>query len=44
MFPLIFLGLGTLKGFAITTILGVLIGLLITRPAYASIVNKLSTK
>jgi preprotein translocase subunit SecD len=44
MFPLIFLGLGTLKGFAITTILGVLIGLFITRPAYASIVNKLSTK
>jgi len=44
MFPLIFLGLGTLKGFAITTILGVLIGLLITRPAYATIVNKLSAK
>jgi preprotein translocase subunit SecD len=42
MFPLLFLGLGSLKGFAITTILGVLIGLLITRPAYASIVNKLT--
>jgi preprotein translocase subunit SecD len=41
MFPLIFLGLGSLKGFAITTILGVLIGLFITRPAYASIVNKM---
>ena len=44
MFPLIFLGLGSLKGFAITTILGVLIGLLITRPAYASIVNKIAIK
>ncbi|NJE42996.1 preprotein translocase subunit SecD [Thermococcus sp. GR6] len=28
---------GTLKGFAFTTILGVLIGILITRPAYAEI-------
>jgi preprotein translocase subunit SecD len=41
MFPLLFLGLGALKGFAITTILGVLIGLFITRPAYATIVNKI---
>jgi len=42
MFPLIFLGLGSLKGFAITTILGVLIGLVITRPAYAAIVRKMT--
>jgi len=42
MFPLIFLGLGSLKGFAITTILGVLIGLFITRPAYATIVRKMT--
>lgn len=32
---------GTLKGFAVTTILGVLIGILITRPAYAEIAKYL---
>lgn len=32
---------GTLKGFAFTTILGVLIGILITRPAYAEIAKYL---
>lgn len=32
---------GTLKGFAFTTILGVLIGILITRPAYAEIAKHL---
>ncbi len=32
---------GTLKGFAVTTILGVLIGVLITRPAYAEIAKYL---
>ncbi|AJF60413.1 MAG: hypothetical protein J4224_04375 [Candidatus Diapherotrites archaeon] len=39
MFPIIFFGfgLGKLVGFAITTITGVLIGVLITRPAYAEI-------
>ncbi|MEM3412107.1 MAG: MMPL family transporter [archaeon] len=41
MLPLLFAGLGSLKGFAITTILGVLVGLFITRPAYAEIVEKL---
>ena len=41
MVPLVFLGIGTLKGFAITTIAGVLVGLLITRPAYMSIIERL---
>ena len=36
-----FTGLHMLKGFAIVTILGVLIGLLITRPAYAKIAETL---
>ena len=39
MLPLLFMGLGILKGFAITTILGVIIGVFITRPAYAEIVD-----
>ena len=32
---------GTLKGFAVTTILGVLIGIFVTRPAYAEIAKYL---
>ena len=42
MAPIIFfgLGLGKLIGFAITTIAGVLIGILITRPAYAEIAKR----
>lgn len=39
MLPLWFAGAGLLKGFALTTILGVTIGVLITRPAYAKIVE-----
>jgi preprotein translocase subunit SecD len=41
MIPLIILGIGTLRGFAITTIVGVLIGLLITRPAYTVILERI---
>jgi len=41
MFPLLFMGLGALQGFAITTILGSLIGVLITRPAYGTLVKEL---
>lgn len=37
------LSLGDLQGFAIVTILGVLIGVLITRPAYGDILRKLQT-
>lgn len=37
MAPLAYLSLGMLRGFAVTTIIGLLIGITITRPAYASI-------
>lgn len=39
MFPLIFAGAGLLKGFAITTLAGVTIGVLITRPAFSAILE-----
>lgn len=39
MLPLMFLGIGLVKGFAITTIIGVLVGVLVARPAYARIVE-----
>lgn len=39
MVPLIFAGAGLLKGFAIITIIGVSIGVFITRPAYANIIE-----
>ncbi len=38
MLPLVLMDLSTLRGFAIVTILGVLIGVLITRPAYGRII------
>ena len=41
MLPLLFAGAGLLKGFALTTIAGVSIGVFITRPAYAAMVEKL---
>jgi preprotein translocase subunit SecD len=39
MVPLMSIGIGLVRGFAITTIIGVLVGILITRPAYARIVE-----
>ena len=39
MSPLLFMGFGALKGFAIITIIGVLIGVGIARPAYAEIIQ-----
>ncbi len=39
MAPLLFAGAGLLKGFALTTIVGVSVGVFITRPAYAAIVE-----
>jgi len=39
MVPLMFLGIGLVRGFAIMTIIGVLTGVLITRPAYAHLVE-----
>jgi protein-export membrane protein SecD len=41
MLPLLFIGAGGIKGFAITTIIGVTIGVLITRPAYAKVIELL---
>ncbi|MBI4177301.1 MAG: hypothetical protein HY516_02945 [Candidatus Aenigmarchaeota archaeon] len=41
MFALLFIGVGLVKGFAITSIAGVLIGVLITRPAYSQIVERI---
>jgi preprotein translocase subunit SecD len=43
MSPLAVLSLGDLQGFAIFTILGVLVGVLITRPAYGDILRVLLT-
>jgi len=39
MIPVLFSGITTLMGFAITTIVGVLIGITITRPAFAEIMR-----
>lgn len=44
MIPLMFAGAGLLLGFAITTIAGVTIGVLITRPAFAQILELLLEK
>ncbi|MCD6398933.1 MAG: hypothetical protein J7L08_03350 [Candidatus Aenigmarchaeota archaeon] len=41
MVPLTFIGIGVMRGFAITTIIGILVGILITRPAYARIIEKM---
>ena len=43
MSPLAILSLGDLQGFAIFTILGVVIGVLVTRPAYGDILRSLTT-
>jgi preprotein translocase subunit SecD len=39
MSPLVVMGFGALKGFAITTIIGVLIGVLIARPVYGKVIK-----
>jgi preprotein translocase subunit SecD len=44
MIPLYYLGFGQLQGFALTTILGVFIGILITRPAYGRIITDILNK
>ncbi|QQG38479.1 MAG: hypothetical protein HYS32_02625 [Candidatus Woesearchaeota archaeon] len=44
MLPLWFTGAGLLRGFAVTTIIGVSIGVFITRPAYASFLEALLKK
>ncbi len=40
LFPLLWAGAGLLKGFAVTTIIGITAGVLITRPAFAEIVKR----
>jgi|AGTN01.3.fsa_nt_gi Preprotein translocase subunit SecD len=44
MIPLYFMGFGSLKGFALTTIVGVVIGIFITRPAYGKIISEILNK
>jgi preprotein translocase subunit SecD len=44
MIPLALMDLSTLKGFAIITILGVLVGVLVTRPAYGKIIMEILSK
>ncbi|MEK6820302.1 MAG: preprotein translocase subunit SecD [Nanoarchaeota archaeon] len=41
MLPLFWTGAGLLRGFAFTTIIGVSVGILITRPAFADILRKI---
>lgn len=42
MLPLFWVGAGMLRGFALTTIIDVSVGILITRPAFAEILKKIS--
>ncbi|NTW92633.1 MAG: MMPL family transporter, partial [Methanoregulaceae archaeon] len=44
MLPLALLPLQSLRGFAVITILGVLIGVFITRPAYGKIIAAILSK
>lgn len=41
LFPLMWAGAGLLKGFAITTIIGITAGVLITRPAFADMIRRI---
>jgi len=41
LFPLLWAGAGLLKGFAFTTIIGITVGVLITRPAFSEIVKRI---
>ena len=41
MIPLMTIGFGLLRGFAITTIIGVLVGILVVRPAFGEIVKRI---
>ena len=44
MMPLMFIGIGVMRGFAITTIIGVLIGVFIARPAFGKIAETVLEK
>jgi len=41
MMPLLFAGAGILRGFALTTLIGLFVGVFITRPAYADMIKEL---
>lgn len=41
LFPLLWAGAGLLKGFAVTTIIGISVGILITRPAFTDMIKKI---
>ena len=43
MIPLFWAGAGLLRGFALTTIIGVSVGILITRPAFADIIRRIES-
>ena len=42
MIPLFFAGAGLIRGFAVTTIIGITIGVFITRPAFGSFIEKIN--
>ena len=42
--PMMFVGVGAMRGFAVTTLLGVFIGVVITRPAFAIVAEKILAK
>ena len=44
MLPLYWAGAGLFKGFALTTIIGVTAGILISRPAFADIIKRIETR
>lgn len=44
MLPLFWAGAGLLRGFAFTTIIGITVGILITRPAFADLIRKIGDK
>ncbi|NLZ30376.1 MAG: preprotein translocase subunit SecD [Methanomicrobiales archaeon] len=44
MLPLVLMDLSTLRGFAIITILGTMVGILITRPAYGKVIMAILSK
>lgn len=44
MLPMIFIGIGVMRGFAIITTLGVLVGIFITRPAFGVIAERIIEK
>jgi len=44
MLPLFWAAAGLIRGFALTTIIGISVGVFITRPAFASIIEYLLNK